>query len=349
MSINNSEPKNFSSEPFLHSGEKALFFSRNSPGKGGDFSDLEKSIIFTLAYYNCRDIALTELELWENLIRVGELERISFGELTDKLEREPLRRIVKKKWGFFTLPGEESLAEERIKHQKISLNKIKKAQRLIQVLLAIPYFRGAFLTGTLALGSAQKASDWDVMIILERDRIWLGRFLVSSVLQLLGKRRHGKRVKDRFCLNHFLTIRGLFFEERSEYSASEIALSLPLLGISYHRQLLRENRDWIQQVKPHFQPRSLEGDFLTVRPWLAVKLFRQAVELLLNFSGLGSLLNIFFKDVMLRKIKKNPKTYKKNADIRCSDQALIFLPSPRRGRVYQRALEKLKELGYNTT
>jgi hypothetical protein len=312
-----------------------------------DFSDLEKSVLFTLAFYNCRDLALTELELWENLMRLGGVGRVSFEELIELLEKSPLRDIVRKKWGFLTLPGEENLARERIRSQKISLKKIKKARRLIQALLVIPYFRGAFLTGTLSLGSAQKNSDWDIMIILEKDRIWLGRFLVSSCLQLLGKRRHGEKVKDRFCLNHFLTTRGLHFEDQSKYSASEVAFSLPLLGINAHRRFLQENRDWVREVKPNFQVRSWESDFLAVRPPIGVRFFQGSVETFLDFTGLGGLLNIFFKDVMLRKIKNNPKTYKKDADIRCNDQALVFLPSPRRGKVYQRALEKLRKLGYN--
>jgi hypothetical protein len=53
-------------------------------------------------------------------------------------------------------------------------------------------------------------------------------------------------------------------------------------------------------------------------------------ENFLEKTRIAKILNRWVKKGMKWKINKNPKTKKPGADIRISDQALIFLPEPKR-------------------
>jgi hypothetical protein len=101
--------------------------------------------------------------------------------------------------------------------------------------------------------NAKQNSDWDVLMVLAKNRIWLGRFFLAVTLQLIGKRRHGNKVKERFCLNHYIAENGLILEEHNEFSANFVSNSMPILGGVIYKKLLQMNEFWIQTIKPNYK------------------------------------------------------------------------------------------------
>ena len=89
--------------------------------------------------------------------------------------------------------------------------------------------RGAALAGSQAQGVQKPGSDIDLLIIVEPKFLWLGRTVVTFYFQLLGTRRHGKKIADRFCLNHYLAGVKTIGELKNLYTAWEYAKLRPLI------------------------------------------------------------------------------------------------------------------------
>lgn len=303
---------------------------------------IQENILHTVAYFNAMNYPLTVFELWRHLIDQRKREQVSYLDVLDQVTQGKLGGKLAISKGFITLRGQdELLVEKRLENQKKSLASIKRLKRWSVLFRNTPYIRGVFVTGTLAMKNARAESDWDIMVVCRSDRIWVGRLFIGLALQLFGKRRHGEKVMKRFCLNHYLTDDGLILEEHSIYCSYFTTFSFPIVGVELHKKFLQLNDHWIRRISPNFCKDELtEGDiFESGRKQQAV--VQQLAEAILERTGLASKLNGIAKRMMVKKIKQNPKTYQRNADIRYGDHALIFLPNPHRIEVAKEARRKL--------
>jgi len=307
---------------------------------------LIKNVLFTLAYFNVLEFAPTSFELWLHYFDLeGAGKRISFLELEKILVKEKQEGKIASRNGFWFFNEFEKIAKDRIKKQKISVEKIKKVRRMALFFGCVPYLRGVFVTGTLAMKNSQKASDWDVLVVTKEERIWLGRLFFSLFLEILKKRRKKGKIKDRFCLNHFLTLDNLELEEKSEFSANEVSFSFPLFGDDVFQKFLVANEGWIKKKKPNFSANFIPSPFFRHSFLDKSKIIGRSIECLFEFLGLGKFLNKKLKNPMTQKILNNPKTYLDGADIRFGDSCLVFLPEPHRKKVKKRSLEILEKEG----
>lgn len=223
-----------------------------------DLNLLEKSILATVAYYDVLDYPLTGFEALKYLISpshiiaqskpeqslVSEpLKQPSFLDILKTLKSRPLSNFIEEKNGFYFLKGREKIIKTRIERQKISDQKWKKAGRIISKLQMLPYFKLVAVSGSLALDNTKKQSDIDLLIITKHKRIWTVRFLVTFFIQILGKRRHGKKTADRICLNHYITDRSLKIDFPSLYNAQTYAHLIPVLEIEEVRLDSQEEVD----------------------------------------------------------------------------------------------------------
>lgn len=304
-------------------------------------SPLQKEIFFTVAYYDAMKYSLTTFELWKQLLMQEAIKKeVTFQDLLEALESGWLKKRMISEKGRWYLKEVRTGKYQGTFSQKISVAKIKRMKRWLTFFEGLPYLRGVFVTGTLAMKNSKRESDWDVLIVLARNRIWVGRLFLTLFLEFFGKRRHGKRTKDCFCLNHFLAEQALIFEERNEFSANEVVFSIPLLGKSIHNKFIQLNEHWIQFYKPNFKKDKLESN-LSHEISRHKKMIRKFLEYILELFWLGELLNKISKKIMIKKINENPKTYLKTADIRYGDMSLVFLPDPQREKIYKAAQRKL--------
>ena len=98
--------------------------------------------------------------------------------------------------------GEWSPTEE----SKKQMEKVRKYAWVFQL---IPGLEAVFFCNTTAFRAADKSSDIDLFIVARDGQIWIVRTFVTVFLQLLGVRRHGNKIKDRFCLSFFATKTGV--------------------------------------------------------------------------------------------------------------------------------------------
>lgn len=306
---------------------------------------LQKNILFTLAYYASQNHPLTSFEVWRHMHDFSKTGKVDFSDVVLGLEILKERKIIENHKSFWVFIGDHSnLSDKRIVRQKISSREIKRALGWARAASFLPYVRGVFCVGTLGMKKAGFKSDWDVLVVLGQGRIWIGRLLLTLFFQVFGKRRTDKKIKGRFCLNHFLAENGLIMEERNEYTSKEISFSYPLVGKDQFNKFMQLNGFWVSKFLPNF-----EKDKIHLRTscfWLAdsAKRTRKILEKIMEIFSLGRLINKACKSVMIEKIKKNKKTYYKGADVRYNDQSLVFLPKPQRDVLLEKTVEMVRRL-----
>ena len=208
-------------------------------------SRLEYAVLATVVYYDVLGkYPLTVLEVYKYLINPSKVssgsDKITFRQLVDVLDRSQyLKARLQQKNGFYFLSNRENPIKERIKRQKISDQKWKKARKTVKWFQMVPYLRMAAVSGSLAIGNTGKQSDLDLIISAKYGRIWTVRFLLNGFLQLIGRRRHGQNIKDKICLNQYITDKYPEIVIQNLSNAHFCAHLVPLLGLLFFLNLFR--------------------------------------------------------------------------------------------------------------
>ncbi len=301
---------------------------------------LRKNILATVTYYDVLDFPLTAFEVWKHLVTHDEgqevpPEPVTFREVREFLIFGSLTDKVLECDGFYFLVGREALVSERIRSEKLSVSKLKRMKKLARLLVHVPYVRMIGATGSLSMKHGSRGSDWDMFVVLRSGKIWIGRTLLTLFLHVIGKRRHGKKISNRACLNYFVTDDNLEIATKDLFSANEYRFLIPLFSFDVFRRFEAKNT-WIRKYKPNFS--------LTLTPsrWLVEESFptlhlRDRQEKFFDLFALERWLSLWQK----AKIERNPKTRQEGSLIEANDRMLIFLPEPRGPVVFQKFKERL--------
>lgn len=196
--------------PFLHGFDS----KNNSPGK-----DINSSEVFAVYYHNIFEYPLTfpEIIKWtpKNAPKVSS--------------------NVDYKNGFYFIKGREGLIYKRVVRKRLSQKKLKITKRASKIISLIPAVKMIGLTGSLAMGNAEKNSDIDLLIIAKRGRLWSSRVFTYLLLKLFGFKLRSpgtSKQKDRLCLNIWLDESNLLWskKDRNFFTAHEILQIVPLFN-----------------------------------------------------------------------------------------------------------------------
>lgn len=302
-----------------------------------------KKILATVAYYDVLDYPLTSLEIWKYLIRTdysGEdgNSQSSLGEIRQALRDDKTCRFLENYRGFYFLKGRKGLVGERLRRNKTAILKFRQLRQVAALLVFVPFVRTIGVTGKLAMKHTRAGSDWDVLIILKSGRIWIGRTLVTLVTHLVGKRRHGNLIRNRVCLNYYITDKSLEIRTKDLFSAHEYSFFFPLFNTPTFK-LFQVKNGWIRDFKPNFSPTDV-AYVRTLEDNLLAKTIRRAGETLLDFDFIENRLRAW----QHRRIMKNPKTHQKESLVDATDEALVFLPEPRGPQVFEKFKERIGSL-----
>ena len=158
-------------------------------------------------------LAVVYGDIFDWPLKKGELNRWLVA------SKEKLVSRCDEKSGYYFLPGREKLINQRLVKEKISAKKKVIAEVTASLLFKIPTVEAIFLTGSVAVGSAKKGGDIDLMVVASPGTLWLTRMAVVTLLKVLGNYGNGT---DRICPNIFLDTDHLEIKERSLYTAHEI-------------------------------------------------------------------------------------------------------------------------------
>ncbi len=298
---------------------------------------LSKDIIDTVTYYDVFDYPLSAFEIWKHLLTLQEegVRPSSYLEVYAALRNETMCGTLLEERGFYGLRGREGLASLRIRKEKISAAKLRRIKQLARLIRLFPYVRFAGATGSLSLKHGDIGSDWDLFVVLRAGKIWTGRVIMTGILLLMGKWRHGRKVRNRACLNYFVTDESLEIGTQDLFSAHEYRFMIPLFNYPLFQKFELKNR-WIARFKPNFS-------LSEIRPiWCVGEshrsfMIRRTCESIADAFPLERLCARWQKS----KISRNPKTRWEGSYIEATDRALIFLPRPRGPRVYEEFKRRL--------
>ena len=296
-------------------------------------TDLEKSILATLVYYDVLDQPMTG---WEVFRYLQKSKTLKLNKILDILENSSgLNKFINQKNGFYFLKGRESIIKQRIERQIIADRKWKKARRIIRLLQVIPYIRMVAVSGSLAMSNTKEESDIDLLIVTKASRVWTCRALTTLCLHLIGQRRHGNLTKDRFCLNHYITDSSLEIPGQSLYNAQTYAHLVPILENGLY-QKFQEANQWINSDRRYLttlKSNKFLGSIRRFREWI-----------LDTWSG--NILESFLRRFQKRRIEKDPLTYKSGGRVVFNDQQLEFHPDSPEKMILEKYNQKMKELGF---
>ncbi len=203
---------------------------------------LAQSILWTVAYTDQFQYPLTEIEIWERLLRTEQRTGKGFGQsqkLRQNFQKE-LKNLVRSKKlssqkglqghphsdSFFFLSRHSKNVALRQKRNVASAQKWRQVTNFVRLVSWIPWIRSIWVTGSLAMMNAQQNQDVDFMLVTQANRLWLTRAIVTGVAFLAGKKRkpHG-REDQTWCLNLWIDEKHLAVpnQKRSPYAAYEVA------------------------------------------------------------------------------------------------------------------------------
>lgn len=300
---------------------------------------LRKNILATLTYYDVLGYSLTTFEVRKYLLNYHVEkggQKVTLSEVSEKLTELERDEHIQNKKGFWSLAGRTDLADERITKEKISIAKLKRMRRLIAWLRYLPFIRMISATGSLSLRHGSRTSDWDMFVVLEEKALFTGRLILTVFLQLIGKRRHGKKIVDRACLNYFTGSESLCVRTKDWYASHEYQVMIPLFQTFRPDAFYRAN-DWLLQfrsqthlpVNPHRLQLSDTHHTRQVRNILEKIFFSSWLE-----KGVARL--------QKEKIARNPSTTLQGACIIADDHSLVFFPKPRGPKVFELFKERLR-------
>jgi hypothetical protein len=214
------------------------------------FSLTERAVLKTLVYRDLFDYPLKVEEVWQFLLE----RKSSLAAVNKALERLVVKKMLGKTGSYYFLAGREKVLETRERRKVVSQAKLKRAATYTRFLPFIPWVRGVFVTGALAVENVEPDSDLDVLVVACEKRVWLTRLFSTLFFDLMGVRvRPPGKIRDRVCPNIFLAETTLKIppNEQNLYTAHEVIQSRPLWEKGpLHQRFLAENK-WINRWLPN--------------------------------------------------------------------------------------------------
>ena len=210
-------------------------------------TDLRKEILSALALNYAESGAGLELaELHKYLHRNGDNgRRPTLIEITKALYELRKTGLVFEHENMFGVIDDSDAGKRKEKHAEMSKEKIEKLRTPLKWLAILPFLNSIAITGSVAMGNAAKSSDLDLLIIVKPGRIWTTRILAMIITQFFGKRRYGKKITDRICLNYFI-VDGAETPTQNIASANMLASARPILSKENFAAFISLNR-WIEK------------------------------------------------------------------------------------------------------
>ncbi|HLM84354.1 MAG TPA: hypothetical protein VK254_04085 [Candidatus Bathyarchaeia archaeon] len=301
-------------------------------------SEISNNILNSIIYYDILSYPLTAFEVWKHLLAE---KSFTLGEVIEELDSYKLKGRIEEFRGFYFLKGRRDLVGRRIQRDKNSIVKFAIAERVARWLRFVPFVRMVAVTGTLAMKNCEKNSDIDFFVVLEKGRIFTGRLLVTALVHLLGKRRYGKNIKNRICLNYFVATESLRIERQDLFAANEYSFIYPLFGLDVFEDFCETNLDWIKKFKPNWEIPYIEPARYCVEHSIFSSDLQKLSGVLINRLW-GDRLESWLGQKQIARIRRNPLTKKEGAYIEATEENLIFLPVPQGVRIEEEWQRRIK-------
>lgn len=312
---------------------------------------LEQRILATIHFFDVQNIPLTSLELYKYLLTSPERLIEFSNNQTDRQGVEDLNhqapigfdtlliatdnlvnsgQLVSES-GFYCLPERKELVLQRSRNHYFGLKRERRIKKFLPFLALIPFVRGLALNGSQALGQEQESSDIDLFIITDPSFLWLARNFITGFFRILGVHRHGRYIKNRFCLNHYLAGVKIIHEGRNLYTALEYAKLRPLVPREAIEDFQEKNISWVGYFFPHINRFNQSQNHPESTSWI-----KKTLELVLK-NSIGIKLEKFLEQNQIKRVKQGKY-------IRVEADELSFHPDSKEQALLEKFFAKLKTL-----
>lgn len=311
-----------------------------------NFSGLEKSILYTLTYFDLTNFPLTASEVWQFLY----IQSVNdFKIILATLEDLKNKNIIGEKYGYYFLFGREGLVENRRAQLVISELKLKKARQAAKFITGVPFLKAIFVCNTVSAGTAFKESDIDFFIIAEKNRLYIVRFFTNFILRLFGLRTYDTKIADRICLSFFIDDNNLNLEKLKAvpediHFAYWISQMVPIYDSqNYFKRFLSANY-WIRKYLPNFNLQTQYNNLIK-QGWLA-KVWQKIWQTMWH-GQYGGLIEKQARDWQLLKMKLSvkEKAVAKDNGVVINSGVVKLHEYDTRAAIYDSWIKKIKELG----
>lgn len=292
-------------------------------------------LLQTFAYATSQKRLLTLEEIYRYQINT----QYTLQELSPEIAKIPQ---IKTQYGLYGLiPNFDILLALRQEKGRESIRRYRRMSRYGRLLMSIPYIRGIFLAGSssFSTGNTKQSSDIDIFIITKNKHLWITRFLITSITQILGIRRSGDIEENRFCLNHYITENNLKRPDHNLYSAQ---LYADYIAIGEDSQQLLDkfwhNNMWTREFFPQAKARQYPI-FSYLKPY-RIKVWLENILTMFSIH----IWNKVARWGQMQKIKSNSIQSNQDNRIQVSDIELEFHPEPNSIKVEQAMKQILQQI-----
>jgi predicted nucleotidyltransferase len=206
------------------------------------------SIIKTLAYSGVFGYPVTFYQISNNLIS-GKL--FTYKKIRKELEKLIDEGVVKKVKNRFMLKGIRT--HNVSKREKYTREIIEKHKEKIKLLKKVPWIKMIAITGSVANYDAEENDDIDLLIVTEKNRLWITRGFVFLILKIINELPKDKS-KRKICPNIFLDESNMAWSDkkRNLYVAQNVISMQPFSWRDdTYFKFINEN-NWVKKYYKNF-------------------------------------------------------------------------------------------------
>ncbi len=229
---------------------------------------MEKAVLKTLIYADIFNYPMKAWEIHKWLIN----KSASLRQVEETLKRLAKKSRISSKKGYYFLGNRKGLVPKRLMNIQKSSKYLRQAYLVARILKFIPSIKLVGISGGLAVENIGDDGDIDLFIITAKNRLWISRLLMLSLLSIIPLRRKASESKrkaaGKFCLNMILEEDQLQQEKNDLFVAHEI-LQMKVLwdrGGIYHKFLIDNEwafkylPNWIGQKSEVFKLKALKSN-----------------------------------------------------------------------------------------
>jgi len=206
-------------------------------------TEIERSILRTICYFDLFEFPLTVKELHANIIG----RKLSYQAILNGLHN--LKTLAQSDEGFYFLPGKEKFVQLRKEKYLLADRKFRIALRNANLIRRMPYVKAIFVVNKLAYSNSKEHGDIDFVVITKKNKIWTARFYSALLMKLLNRRPKKNNQKNKICLSFFLAEDNLHLKKYAYENDIHFAM-------------------WISQFVPVFDPDELYLKFYEENTWV---------------------------------------------------------------------------------
>ena len=233
-------------------------------------SVLPRQILLTLSYSNIFSKPLTEEEIGQRLLAptsktvprlLAKGGALAVGKALAALRQLGLVRKTGQFWQLASISAD--LAKVRKRREVFSQAKLNELQPFLDFCRRIPWIAGVAVTGSVSVMNAEAKDDTDLMVVVQRERLWLVRPILVLFSFLKGKRRSWNHEEENsWCLNLWLEETELAIQPDrwGVYLAYEVVQAKWLLATGGIDQRFLKKNIWIKHYLPNFPPAQYQLD-----------------------------------------------------------------------------------------